>query len=73
MKQINGPLWLNYKITENKLGNSALRNITLKYSLEHTKSRQVDFNKYQCCKIFLYKKLGLIVIMDCKTTKLVQI
>ena len=59
--------WLNETHIEKQLGHSALRIITLQYSLKLGKQRQElqDCNK-QLCRKFLREDPAIQIIMDCR-------
>ena len=66
----NGLLWLNKKHIEEGLDHRNLIEITANYHFSHRKHRYRVDNKSrkQCNRIFIDEKLGIKVIMDCKTT-----
>ena len=57
----DGILCLNEKHIEERLDHKDLREITVKYDSDHRKQ------KYEY-RYFIYKKLALKLIMDCRTT-----
>ena len=66
----NELLWLNKKHIEEGLDHRDLIEIRANYHFSHRKHRYRVDNKSrkQCNRIFIDEKLGIKVIMDCKTT-----
>ena len=65
----NGILWLSEKQIEEGLDHKYLRELAIKYQLDHRKHRYklVTEPKKQCNRIFIDKKLAMKVNLDCRT------
>ena len=70
----NGKKWLNETNIKDQLKDSNLAAVTLQYPPKDRKQRQELQNcgKYHPCKIFLKQSLAMQIIMDCRTTPVVN-
>ena len=63
-----GELWLNERHIQEQLGLKNLPALTNKYDEEYKKCRyELNESKKQSCRRFIHNKLGLKIIMDCRT------
>ena len=64
-----GKLWLNERHIQQQLGLKNLPALTNKYDEEYKKCRYelIDDPIKQSCRRFIHNKLGLKIIMDCRT------
>ena len=66
--------WLNERHIEQQVGHSALRNITNQYPPEFKKQRQeLQDCHEQPCRKFIKEDFTIQIIMDCRTTPLLNV